>query len=199
MAARNSDPDRSFANAIAGRQRLKAAGDAWERENVDLTGRRSSDTIRVYDGDQIGYLLKRRSISMAQWAAGDWLWQHWYNGGLAASGIVDLTKPVVDGGRRTDAVAVHQLAHRMEYAKALSTIEARHARILTAVVIGNMGLFDYAGRFGRYSDKTAATAVAMELLRHALTDLDAYRLDPDKYRRQLALRAASGQSGRAKG
>jgi len=204
MARRKSKPkdddtaDLAFALGIAGRHRLEKAGDAWARENVDREGRKSGETIRTYDGDVLGLLLKKGSITHLEHAAGEWLYRHWYEGGLAASGIVDLTKPLVDTSTY-EPVAVHQLEHRQQYALALDAIGPRHAHAITAIVIGNMAIMDYAARFGRYSGRNSASAATVTLLAQALDELSDYRDDPAEYRRLLAqrgtARARKGSTG----
>ena len=146
-------------------ERLRHAGDDVEDFITDTNKR----TRRIQD--TLDMLASRRKITGDQYTAGRELYDDWYKSGLAASGVVDPARIVVDGGKfefMTD-VAIDALGR---FAKAIKHVKDVHAHALTNIVLIGVSLAEYAWKYEGYTDVENAKIAATTRLRAALTELD---------------------------
>lgn len=150
-------------------ERLAKAG-----EDVDeITPDRSENlrVVRMLDGNVLDRLLTRGVINGDQYSAGVKFYQDWYKSGLAASGVVDPGRVIVDGGLRE-----HFSDHKMEAAGRLSQailgIGRVHSLVLIDVLLLEKSLEEYGRRrYGSTSPKIAKRDATVALI-DALTSLD---------------------------
>ena len=106
----------------------------------------------------------------ALYEAGQRYRRHWHGAGLCALSAQDITR--VGGGRGTPGWAIPPSEaaawHRSEFDKARVCLGAYLARWLDAIVIEERAPLEVGRETTRYTDKTTATAIAMEILRSGL-------------------------------
>lgn len=148
-------------------QREAMAGDQVE-DFVTDSGRR---TRRLLDGDVLELLNTRGSITGDQFVAGRTFYQDWYEAGLAASGVIDPSREVVDGGTHKP-VSERQLDAMWRWKRAVQNIGKIHSKPLICLVLLDETLLNYGRRvFGRHQEKQA-TVAAITALQLALQALD---------------------------
>lgn len=148
-------------------ERLRKAGDAVE-DFVTDTGRR---TYRVQD--VLDMLSSRRIISGDQYSAGKQVYEDWYYGGLAASGVVDPSRDVVDGGTHKPTTE-SQLERLKDFTAAITSIGKVHANVIISIVLAGETLERYGRRTFRQRDAERAKLQATAALVGALSQLDYY-------------------------
>lgn len=153
------------AEALAGKARVAAAGDEWEV---------AGPAVRMLDGDQLGLMLSRRIVTLAQFGWGERLRRDWYLAGFAASGIVDLTRPVVDRTPDYEAAMVAADEHKRRFGLALRAVGMVHSMPLVDVVCGDVRLVDYGRRRCGYGGEKQAFAAAAAVTVAALNQLGGY-------------------------
>jgi hypothetical protein len=150
-------------------ERLAKAGEQVEAftagENVH------HQAIRMLDGHPLERLASRGVITGDQYHAGTRFYGDWYYSGLAASGVIDPAREVVDGG-----VIMHEsdrkLAAMTAYKRAVQAIGVIHSTVITDLVLLEQPVEDWGRRwFGQKAPKLAK-AQAHAALILALTALD---------------------------
>jgi hypothetical protein len=149
-------------------ERLAKAGEEGFEDFITDTSRR---TKRMLDGSVLDMLASRRSISGDQYTAGMQLFEDWYGAGFAASGVIDPTNDVVDGGQ-VDHVTDHVLDCAGRFAKALMAVGKVHSGVLVDVVLLEVPLAVFGAKRHGYKDRKDASLAAVVSLRDALTALD---------------------------
>lgn len=144
----------------------KARGD--HEDFVTESGRR---TLRMLDGSVLDMLASRRSITGDQYAAGAEFYRDWYLAGLAASGVIDPAKEVVDGGQIAGQSEV-QMHHLGKWQKAVAAIGRVHSNAIVCIVLNEERLEDFGKRVFGYAKAKNAALSALTSLRLALTELD---------------------------
>jgi hypothetical protein len=150
-------------------ERLARAG-----EDVEvLTPDKSENwrTVRMLDGNVLDRLASRSVITGDQYAAGCRLYADWYKSGLAASGVIDPGRVIVDGGLR-DHFSDHKMAAGHRFGQAIRAIGRVHSMVLIDVVLHEERLESYGRkRYGSTSAKIAKRDATVALI-DALTSLD---------------------------
>lgn len=147
-------------------ERLRKAGDAISHHKTD-EGRTA---FRFTDGDILEHMQARSMIDGDQYGAGKQFYSDWYNSGLAASGVVDPGRVIVDGGNPEPGVI-----RRMEFAQrwtiACRAIGAVHLHPLTDMVLLDTPATTYAMRHMGMKDPKDCRLGAYILLKAALDAL----------------------------
>lgn len=134
------------------KERLAQAGCDFEMPDPRQSEVRG---VRMTDGDLLGRLAKLGTISQAEQAAGEQFYADWYFGGLAASGVIDSGRVVVDGGRGFDMTA-RQMDALQRYHRAVQALGMMLSQVMTDVVLMGEPLQSYGRRrFGSVSPKLA--------------------------------------------
>ena len=147
------------------KERLRKAGDEVEDFITD-TGKRTKRMQDVLD-----MLASRRVITGDQYTAGRQLYEDWYQAGLAASGVIDPAKEVVDGGRM-DNLTDRVLDATGRFTKALVAVGKIHSNALINIVLMGEALVEYGWRMDHYKDTERAKLAAIIRLKAALSELD---------------------------
>lgn len=147
-------------------ERLRQAGDAVLEHRLE-SGRL---TVRMADGDILAYLSNRGVISGEQWQCGTRFYQDWYKSGLAASGVIDPTRVVVDGGNAEPAI-IRSMEAAQQWAKAIKAIGPIHSHPLTAMVLLDEPATVYALKHTGHKDPKDARLIAYDRLKQALEAL----------------------------
>jgi hypothetical protein len=137
-------------------------------EFITDSGRR---TKRMLDGDVLELLNGRGSITGDQYVAGKTFYQDWYKSGLAASGVVDVAREVVDGGTHKP-VSDHQLDALFRWKRAVQAIGIVHSKPVICLVLCDEPLLDYGRRVFRRQQEKQATVAAITALQLGLQALD---------------------------
>ena len=150
-------------------ERLAKAGDATG-EHVTESGRR---TVRMLDGSQVSMLFERGSLNADQFNAGERFYADWYFAGLAASGVIDPARDVVDGGK-IETMTERRLAALGRWQSAVQGVGKMHSQALTCIVLLDEPLEVYGRRYHKRASRKDATIAAITVLQVALAQLDLY-------------------------
>lgn len=167
MQADDDDRDDAFPLDGPTPERLRKAGPQVE----DFIGRSGRLTKRMLDGDVLELLNGRGSITGDQYVAGKTFYQDWYQSGLAASGVVDVAREVVDGGTHKP-VSEHQLDALFRWKRAVQAIGIIHSKPIICLVLLDEPLADYGRRVFRRQHEKPATIAAITALQLGLQALD---------------------------
>lgn len=127
--------------------------------------------IRMLDGHPLERLASRGVITGDQYQAGTRFYGDWYYSGLAASGVIDPAREVVDGG-----LIMHEsdrkLAAMTAYKRAIKAIGVIHSTVITDLVLLEEPAEDWGRRWFRQKSPKLAKAHAHSALILALQALD---------------------------
>jgi len=126
--------------------------------------------IRMLDGHVLERMASQGAISGDQYNAGVQFYGDWYYSGLAASGVIDPGRVVVDGGQIMHESDV-RLAAMTRWKRAVQAIGIVHCQVLTDVVLNEMTMEAYGRKLGQAAPKLAKLAARVALI-GALTELD---------------------------
>lgn len=158
------------------KERLRQAKGEHERvvmEHVYPDGRKETATTeRMLDGSVLDRLASRGSITGDQYNAGAVFYADWYASGLAASGVVDLEKPIVDNSPKPDPTS--RMDAQTRYAKAVKAIGIVHSLPLTCMILSEESLEAYGRRRLGYKNPKDCRTAAVTALRISLDALDMY-------------------------
>ena len=150
---------------------LAKAGDDVEEFTADKS--ENWRAIRMLDGHVLEFLQSKRIINGDQFCAGAQFYSDWYNAGLAASGVIDPGRVIVDGGQ-VEHTTDRQLNSLHEWTRAVRAVGLIHSQVLTDILLTEEKLLSYGmRRFGIRSEKLAKHA-ATTALKLALEQLDYY-------------------------
>lgn len=144
----------------------KAMGEV--EEFITDTGRR---THRMLDGSVLDMLLSRGAISADLYHAGAQFYEDWYLSGMAASGVIDPGRVVVDGGQH-QRESDRKLDAMTRWKFAVRKLGMLHSQVLTEVVLCDTGLVAYGRRRYAETNDNRARLRATTSLINALTELD---------------------------
>jgi hypothetical protein len=149
-------------------ERIKRANGGIE-SRVTESGRTG---FRATDCDILNHLASRKIIDSDQFQSGEKYHKAWYNAGMAASGVVDPFRVIVDGGNPEPAAAA-RLEALGEWASATKAIGPTLAHPLVNMILLEETATVYAMRYmGKRDPKDARLAayVALGLALNALVD-----------------------------
>lgn len=158
-------------------ERLAKAGDHVEYYTPDETI--DFKAIRMLDGSpltklvSIGRKTPNKGITGPQFNAGSRFFSDAYKAGLVPSGVGDTTRERVDCEGFRD-VADEVIAAQTRYNNALKKLDYDAYHILSNVVISEVPLNIYADRYREFPQPRERRAIALNLLRKALDQLDAH-------------------------
>lgn len=154
-------------------ERLRKAGDAVSPHKTD-EGRTA---VRFTDGDILEHMQSRGMISGDQYECGKRYYSHWEKSGLAASGVVDPGRIIVDGGNPEPTI-LRQMEFAQEWARAGMAIGFVHCHPLTEMVLLETPATVYAMRHMGMRDPKDARLAAYTLLKAALDALVLHYMGP---------------------
>jgi hypothetical protein len=134
-------------------------------------------TIRMVDTAPVDKLRKSGTISGDQYNAACRFYSDWFKSGFAASGVIDPAKERVDGGEHKD-MADTVLAAQTRFNHALKALDGDARLILDDVVLMECPLNVFADRYREFPQFRERRAVALTLLRKALTQLASHYWPP---------------------
>lgn len=142
------------------------------RDDTDELGRNIPiTTYRMLDGSILDFLVKRSQITGDEYHAGARFYNDWYHSGLAASGVIDPSKDIVD-----NSVAVNEtdrkLAAMHRYHKAIKAMCTAHGMVMQCCVLAEESLESYGRRIYRQNSPKPARLAATTALKDALFALD---------------------------
>jgi hypothetical protein len=126
--------------------------------------------IRMLDGHVLERMASQDVITGDQYNAGVQFYGDWYYSGLAASGVINPGRVVVDGGQIMHESDV-RLAAMTRWKRAVQAIGIVHCQVLTDVVLNEMTMEAYGRKLGQAAPKLAKLAARVALI-GALTELD---------------------------
>jgi hypothetical protein len=135
---------------------------------VTDTGRR---TKRLLDGDILEVLNLRGSLTGDQYVAGKTFYRDWYEAGMAASGVIDPARVVVDGGTHKPA-GDRQLDALWRWKRAVQSIGIVHSKPVICMLLCDEPLLDYGRRVFKRQQEKQATVAAITALQLGLQALD---------------------------
>ncbi len=148
-------------------QREARAGEQVE-EFVTESGRKSK---RMLDDSVLELLNSRGSISGDQYVAGWAFYEDWYTAGMAASGVINPGREVVDGGTHKP-VSERQLDAMWRWKRAMQAVGVVHSKALVCLVLIGEPLKSYGRRVYKRQQEKQATVAAITALSDALQALD---------------------------
>ncbi len=163
-------------------ERLKRAGDGVAARQTE-TGRTG---VRMTDSDILGHLASRSVISQDQLAAGERYYKSWYRAGLAASGVVDPERVIVDGGNPEPAASM-RLEALGDWASATKAIGKILAHPLIEMVLFEETATVYAMKYLRKRDPKDCRLAAYTVLGLSLDALVMHYMGPKRARSHYAM------------
>jgi len=150
-------------------ERLAKAGD--QVEAFTAADSVHHQALRMLDGHPLERLASRGVITGDQYQAGTRFYGDWYYSGLAASGVIDPAREVVDGG-----LIMHEsdrkLAAMTAYKRAVQAIGMIHSTVITDLVLLEQPVEEWGRKWFRQKAPKLAKAQAHAALILALQALD---------------------------
>lgn len=134
-------------------------------------------TARLYDGDVLELLFRRKVIDQEQYACGKDFHRHWQCSGLASIGVVDPARERVDGGTHKPESET-RLWHLGKWSQLVRRLGEVHSKVLCACVLLDETLQDYGVKNSRKADRKKAGEWAQGRLTGALEQLVIIMLGP---------------------
>ena len=141
--------------------------------------------IRMLDGHVLERLASRSVITGDQYHAGMQFYADWYHSGLAASGVIDPAREVVDG-RPGSKESDRKLDAMTRWKRAVQAVGLIHCQVLTSVVLNEEDLAVYGMRRYRQQAKKLARLAATVALQNALAELDNHYYGQRRNRQRAA-------------
>lgn len=154
-------------------ERMKQAGEGMEPRRTET----NAIAYRATDCDILNHLASRKVIDGDQLVCGERYFRDWYRAGLAASGVVDPGRVIVDGGN-SDQVADAKLDALSAWAKATKAVGPTLAHPLTNMVLLQETATVYAMRYLGKRDPKDMRLAAYIALGLALDALVLHYLGP---------------------
>jgi hypothetical protein len=166
-------PQEPWTGELPTPERITQANGSHHPEKTDEGRTR----FRFTDNDILEHLQSRSIITGEQYACGKRFYNDWYQSGLAASGVVDPGRVVVDGGNAAP-VQIRQMDAAHRWVKACKAVGVVLCHPLTDMVLLETTATVYALRYLRKRDPETARLTAYTLLGAALDALVLYYLGP---------------------
>jgi len=164
-------------------ERLAKAGD--QVEAFTAADSVHHQALRMLDGHPLERLASRGVITGDQYQAGTRFYGDWYYSGLAASGVIDPAREVVDGG-----LIMHEsdrkLAAMTAYKRAVQAIGMIHSTVITDLVLLEQPVEEWGRKWFRQKAPKLAKAQAHAALILALQALDHHYYGQRKTRPHVA-------------
>lgn len=164
-------------------ERLAKAGD--QVEAFTAADSVHHQALRMLDGHPLERLASRGVITGDQYQAGTRFYGDWYYSGLAASGVIDPAREVVDGG-----LIMHEsgrkLAAMTSYKRAVQAIGMIHSTVITDLVLLEQPVEEWGRKWFRQKAPKLAKAQAHAALILALQALDHHYYGERKTRPHVA-------------
>lgn len=106
-------------------------------------------------------------ITGEQYAAGESYYGVVYYAGMMASGVIDPSRVIVDGGQHKH-IPDRLIAAKARYEKVIKRMDFPVWHIVDAVVVQETRLSDYAERFRQFNERRIRQAVALDRLQRGL-------------------------------
>lgn len=150
-------------------ERLRRAGRDVEAFTPDESLHHHA--IRMLDGHVLERLASRKVIGGDLYNSGLRFYSDWYYAGLAASGVIDPSRVVVDGGQPVHE-SDRRLAALTRWKRAVVAVGLIHCTVLSSVLLNEESLENYGRRrYGHKARKLAILAATTALI-DGLTALD---------------------------
>ena len=130
-------------------------------------------TERMLDGSVLDLLNNRGSISNGQYSAGVAYYRDAYLAGLMASGVIDPSREVVDGGTHKGITDIQLDAHH-RWQRATKAIGKTHSNTLICILLHEELLKDFGLKLSGRSTAKDCTIAAVTAVQLALLELDNY-------------------------
>lgn len=161
---------------------------------TDVTDKRGNServaTVRLYDGDVLELLLKRKVIEFEQHACGGEFYRHWEKSGLAANGVMDPARERVDGGNYKPESETRQW-HLERWSLLVRKLGQVHSEVLCACVLLGEPVQQFGLRKGKRKDAKRAGEWAQARLTAALEQLTIIMLGEKQTRRGSSMMAGA--------
>lgn len=175
---KNKDKPMPWTGEMPTPERAAKAGDMASPHKTD-EGR---TTVRFTDGDIVEYMQTRGLINGDQYTCGKRFYADWYLSGLAASGVVDPGRVIVDGGNPEPGI-VRRMEFAQRWAVACKAIGPVHCHSLTDLVLLDVPATTYALKHCGARDPKDARLVSYTILRLALDALVLHYMGPRHMRK----------------
>lgn len=152
-------------------ERLAKANGEFEEFTADQTEHWRA--IRMLDNHVLEFLQSRRIISGDQYCAGAQFYDDWYKAGMAASGVIDPGRVIVDGGK-VDLISDVKLEALGQWTKAVQAVGKVHSGVLIDILLVEETLLDWGRRRFGYKNEKQAKQAATTAIKLALEALDYY-------------------------
>jgi hypothetical protein len=152
------------------RERLAKA----EPDQVEIVSAGENEhwqAIRLVDSHVLEYLRARECITGDQHSAGHQFYSDWYWAGLAASGVIDPGRVIVDGGQIEHA-SDRKLFSLSRWQKAVQGVGKVHSNTLIDLLLTEETLHGWGARRFRQANRERARQAAITALVLALEQLD---------------------------
>jgi hypothetical protein len=127
--------------------------------------------IRLLDTHVLEYLQSRSIITGDQYCAGVEFYSDWYKAGLAASGVIDPGRVIVDGGS-SDTMTEIKLDALHRWQRAVQALGLIHSQVLTDILLTEEPLVQWGRRRAGQNSPKLAKLAALTALRLSLEALD---------------------------
>jgi len=138
-------------------ERMSRAGLDFEFFNADIDQHTHYDTIRLTDESALEKM--RGTLTGDQYNACNMFYCDWYVSGMAASGVIDLTREYVDHYRAVE-MSDRKLDAMTRFNAAMRGVGRLPLRPIIAIVLFNVRFADYGRRYGPHSNSKLATVWA---------------------------------------
>ncbi|MEQ1524633.1 MAG: hypothetical protein ABL936_25510 [Aestuariivirga sp.] len=172
-----STPVQPWTGEMPTPERTAKAGEAVTSHKTE-EGRTA---LRFTDGDILEHMQSRGMIDGDQYGCGKRYYRDWFKSGLAASGVVDPGRIIVDGGNPEPAI-IRQMEFAQEWAKASRAVGKVLCHPLTDMVLLDEPATAYAMRHLGMKDPKDARLSAYTMLKMALDALVMYYMGPRRMR-----------------
>jgi hypothetical protein len=169
-------------------ERLRQARIAGDDAVTYIATEEAVAVPRMLDGNVLELLLSRGAIDSEEYACGNEFFRHWYQSGLAASGVVDPTRDRVDGGKM-ESQSETALWHLQKWQRMVQGVGPIHSQVLCDCLLIGTSLTEFGLRHCRTTYPRTARDKAQDRLTAALAMLVMFMLK----RRNTPMQAVVGE------
>jgi hypothetical protein len=169
-------------------ERLRHARAAGDDAVTYIATEEAVAVPRMLDGNVLELLLSRGVIDSEEYACGNEFFRHWYQSGLAASGVIDPTRDRVDGGKM-ESQSETALWHFEKFKRMVQGVGPIHSQVLCVCILTGTSLAEFGLRHCRTTYARTARERAQDRLTAALAALVMFLLK----RRNTPMQAVVGE------